>query len=224
MGGDRPSPHRGDAGTARRLSLLPRSGAGMRNTALVSRVRHRRRRNGRAAHQPGRQRGRDCGTRARHRSRRRTWSYIPSYAPFDLIEAYVRAGRVAAATQAANRVAPHVHQAWARAALAALFGLVGHEEEFDARFAESIALLEELRTPYEEARSRLSYGERLRRTGRRIEARQQLRAALTIFERLGAEPSAGRARSELRTSGETLRARHDASGIDQLTPRNSRWR
>jgi DNA-binding CsgD family transcriptional regulator len=51
----------------------------------------------------------------------------------------------------------------------------------------------------------------------RILAREQLRAALEAFERLGAVPWAERARTELTATGETLR-RRDPSTLDELTP------
>ena len=50
-----------------------------------------------------------------------------------------------------------------------------------------------------------------------MQAREQLRAALDTFERLGASPWAGHARVELTASGETAR-RRDVTTIDELTP------
>jgi len=38
--------------------------------------------------------------------------------------------------------------------------------------------------PFAKARTALCYGERLRRDGRRVQARVQLRAAIQVFERL----------------------------------------
>ncbi len=70
---------------------------------------------------------------------------------------------------------------------------------------------------FEEARTRLVYGEHLRRMKRRSDARTQLRAAIDIFERLGAAPWEERARTEFRATGETARKR-DPSTLDQLTP------
>jgi DNA-binding CsgD family transcriptional regulator len=67
------------------------------------------------------------------------------------------------------------------------------------------------------ARTRLCYGERLRRAGQRVEARRQLRAALEIFERLDAECWAERTQAELRASGERLR-RRTPSDQEELTP------
>ena len=70
---------------------------------------------------------------------------------------------------------------------------------------------------FETARTRLAYGERLRRARSRVLAREQLRAAVETFERLDARPWAERARTELAATGETLR-RRDPSTIDELTP------
>ena len=54
--------------------------------------------------------------------------------------------------------------------------------------------------PFGEARTRLCYGERLRRAGRRVDARRQLRAALETFERLEAAAWITRTRRELRAT------------------------
>ena len=61
--------------------------------------------------------------------------------------------------------------------------------------------------PYDRARTQLAYGEFLRRTQRRVDARTHLRAALETFEDLRADPLAERAGQELRASGETARKR-----------------
>ena len=71
--------------------------------------------------------------------------------------------------------------------------------------------------PYDRARTHLAYGEFLRRTQRRVDARTHLRAALETFEDLRAEPLAARASQELRASGETARKRDPSTQLD-LTP------
>ncbi|HEY8583475.1 MAG TPA: LuxR C-terminal-related transcriptional regulator, partial [Capillimicrobium sp.] len=71
--------------------------------------------------------------------------------------------------------------------------------------------------PFERARTELAFGERLRRSGQRVEAREWIGAALQGFERLGARPWAERAQAELRATGRTSR-RRDASTADDLTP------
>jgi DNA-binding CsgD family transcriptional regulator len=92
-------------------------------------------------------------------------------------------------------------------------------EESDAarHYARAIELSGAL-APFDRARTELVYGEWLRRERRRVDARPHLRTALDLFERLGVPPWAGRARSELRASGETARKR-DPAMRDQLTPR-----
>jgi DNA-binding CsgD family transcriptional regulator len=75
--------------------------------------------------------------------------------------------------------------------------------------------------PFDRARTELLYGEWLRRGRRRIDARVRLRSALETFEQLGVTPWAGRARAELRASGETAR-RRDPATRDQLTPQELR--
>jgi DNA-binding CsgD family transcriptional regulator len=71
--------------------------------------------------------------------------------------------------------------------------------------------------PYDLARTQLAYGEFLRRTNRRVDARTHLRAALETFTDLGAAPLADRATQELRASGETARRRNPSTLLD-LTP------
>jgi len=65
-------------------------------------------------------------------------------------------------------------------------------------------------------RTHLLYGEWLRREGRRVEAREELRAAHEIFADVGMEAFAGRAQRELAATGEHVRHR-EPSTRDQLT-------
>ena len=67
------------------------------------------------------------------------------------------------------------------------------------------------------ARTHLAFGERLRRAHRRVQARTHLRAALAVFDDLGAARWAERARTQLRASGETAR-RRDSADTSALTP------
>ena len=67
------------------------------------------------------------------------------------------------------------------------------------------------------ARSRLTYGEWLRRENRRVDARQQLRLAHDMFANMGAAGFAERARRELLATGERVRKRRDDTR-DELTP------
>jgi DNA-binding CsgD family transcriptional regulator len=103
-----------------------------------------------------------------------------------------------------------------RSLLARCEALAGTRPAEEA-FREAVELGDAL-PAFEHARTRLLYGEWLRRERRRTEARPHLRRALEQFETLGAMPWAARAEAELRASGETARKR-DPSTLDQLTPR-----
>jgi DNA-binding CsgD family transcriptional regulator len=145
-------------------------------------------------------------------------NYVPWTVGADLVEAHARAGNPALAEATLGALAPHARQAWARAALDRARGMVAAEDAFDAPMERSVAAFAGLGVRLEEARSRLCHGERLRRVGRRVEARAQLRAALALFKRMRCTPWIERTESELRASGETLRARGPGSPIDELTP------
>jgi DNA-binding CsgD family transcriptional regulator len=63
----------------------------------------------------------------------------------------------------------------------------------------------------------LLYGEWLRRQRRRRDARDQLRTAFSLFDAMGMEAFAGRARGELRATGERARPRSPGTS-EVLTP------
>ncbi|HVU76608.1 MAG TPA: LuxR C-terminal-related transcriptional regulator [Gaiellaceae bacterium] len=84
-------------------------------------------------------------------------------------------------------------------------GALVHDDE--SLYQESIARLARSRAALDLARARLVYGEWLRRESRRVDAREQLRAAHDTFAQMGAEGFAERARRELAATGETVRRR-----------------
>ena len=130
----------------------------------------------------------------------------------DLVEAWVRSGRIDEAIAAYERALP-----FERAGVAARCrGLLANDDAFDAPFVDALASHPE-HDAFGRARTQLCYGERLRRAGRRVDARDQLRAAHDGFERLGAQPWAERAAAELRATGERLGRREARTGED-LTP------
>jgi len=138
----------------------------------------------------------------------------------ELAEAYLRLGREEAAQQTAAQftaAAEAKGQPWPLARALRTQGLLAPDSEFPTVFDQAIRQHAQTLDAFETARTRLAYGERLRRARNRVLAREQLRAALDIFERLGAGPWASRARAELAATGETLR-RRDPSTIDELTP------
>jgi DNA-binding CsgD family transcriptional regulator len=138
----------------------------------------------------------------------------------DLIEAYVRLGRKDEAERTLadfEHIAHKTNRLWALAAAARCRGLLATDDAFDAEFQRAFELHDKTPTPFERARTELCYGERLRRAGRRSDAREPLRSAVEAFERLGAAPWSDRARVELAATGATARPR-DPYAPDRLTP------
>jgi DNA-binding NarL/FixJ family response regulator len=74
-------------------------------------------------------------------------------------------------------------------------------------YREAIDRLSRTRLRPELGRAHLLYGEWLRREGRRLDAREQLRIAHDMFATIGMEAFAERARRELGATGETARRR-----------------
>ena len=138
----------------------------------------------------------------------------------ELTDAYTRLGLGDEARRAADEylgAATAKGQPWPIARALRCQGLVAADSDCAAYFERAIRLHEQTPDVFEAARTRLAYGERLRRARNRVLARQQLRAAADIFERLDARPWADRARGELAATGETRRQR-GPSTIDELTP------
>jgi DNA-binding CsgD family transcriptional regulator len=87
----------------------------------------------------------------------------------------------------------------------------------ESHYREAIERLCTTRVHAEHARAILVYGEWLRREGRRVDSREQLRTAHAMFADMGMEAFAERARRELRATGETVR-RRSLAARDDLTP------
>jgi hypothetical protein len=139
----------------------------------------------------------------------------------ELVEALLRTGSTDEAATVAARygdLAAAKGLPWAQARAARLRGLLCAPHEMDGCFAEALALHAQTPDMYEEARTRLLYGERLRRARRRADARNPLRLALDRFQQLGAWPWVDLAAAELEVTGETV-VRRDRDQRDALTPR-----
>jgi ATP/maltotriose-dependent transcriptional regulator MalT len=137
----------------------------------------------------------------------------------DLLEAYIRSGRSPTDQAALIDELTQERQFPLQAAVAwRLRGLVADETEFARCFDTALDLHARVDCPFETGRTLLAFGERLRRAGQRIQARQQLHLALDIFDRLQAGPWADRTRNELTATGEAARRRTGASALDELTP------
>lgn len=135
----------------------------------------------------------------------------------ELVEVYLRLGRVEEAAVAARAFAVRAEekgQPWAQARAARALGLVDEDEQ---RFVEALEWHARTLDVFETARTRLVYGGWLRRARRRVDAREQLRAAVAAFDQLGAPGWADQAAAELKATGETAR-RREPSTADDLTP------
>ncbi|MEU9335481.1 AAA family ATPase [Streptomyces sp. NPDC048290] len=138
----------------------------------------------------------------------------------DQIEAAVRLGTpeaveghvIALETWALSGGAP-----WTRAVAARCRALLSDRAD---DYARALRLHAEGGRPFEQARTELLYGEWLRRSRRRGEARDPLRSALAVFEALHAEPWVRRTRAELELTGETVSAAQATAQklADRLTP------
>jgi len=135
----------------------------------------------------------------------------------ELIEAAVHCGSTDEAMSALRRLGERTQASateWALGVEARCRGLVRDDE---GAHRESIARLGRSRATLELARSRLVYGEWLRRANRRTDAREALHAAFESFSQMGADAFAERARRELRATGESVR-RVTPERRDALTP------
>ena len=138
----------------------------------------------------------------------------------DLVEICVHLGRDAEARAYLDGWAERsllASPVWGAAVAARCRGILASDDAFEEHFADALALHGKAEDAFAEARTRLCFGERLRRAGRRVDAREQLRPALATFDRLECVAWIERARRELRATGEKLGRRAAVSG-DALTP------
>src|SRR5215218_6298839 len=159
---------------------------------------------------------------ARRGSEDGDWGYDSASLP-ELVEAATRAGLPDVAAAALPRLEERMRAAgtdWALGVLARSQALLSDGEEADGLYREAIERLGRTRVRAELARAHLLYGEWLRREGRRVDAREQLRTAHEQFGRMGAEAFAERARRELTATGETVR-RLTVETRDVLTPQET---
>jgi DNA-binding CsgD family transcriptional regulator len=141
----------------------------------------------------------------------------------DLIEAAMRTGDPQIAATALERLSERTQASgtdWALGMEARSRALFTDGPSAEPLYREATERLARGRLAPHLARAQLVYGEWLRRQNRRIDAREQLRAAHDTFSRIGAEAFAERARRELRATGETARGRTDDT-LGVLTPQEA---
>ncbi len=128
----------------------------------------------------------------------------------ELAEAAARTGDVAAVRAVLDWLSERTQATpttWAMGIEARVRALASDGEAADSCYRESVEQLGRARVRAELARSHLLYGEWLRRQGRRMDAREQLRTACRMLEEMGMQGFAERARRELVATGETARKR-----------------
>jgi DNA-binding CsgD family transcriptional regulator len=128
----------------------------------------------------------------------------------ELVEAAARNGNPELAGEALLRLAESTQPAGTDFALgieARSRALLTTGDDADLLYREAIDRLARTRLRPELARAQLLYGEWLRREGRRVDAREQLRTAHHMFATIGMEAFAERARRELLATGERVRKR-----------------
>lgn len=157
---------------------------------------------------------------ALHHLEQMTQPTLTRLAAYDRLDAATRIGHLDSATRWPSELeefvdatdTPRAHRvvAYGRALLAAHENSPAAAEAF---FTQAIGADGAEDRTFEQARTHLAYGGFLRRSRRRVDAREQLRASLHTFIDLGAAPWIQRAEQELRASGETARKRDAASSV-----------
>jgi DNA-binding CsgD family transcriptional regulator len=142
----------------------------------------------------------------------------------DLVEVAVRADRPDRATAPFARYTTWAEATGSPAALAVAArcrALLAAADPAEDEYLDALRLHAQADEPLEHARTRLLFGQHLRRQRRRADARPHLRLALETFSRLGATVWADRAAEELRATGEASR-RRPAGALADLTPQELR--
>jgi DNA-binding CsgD family transcriptional regulator len=146
--------------------------------------------------------------------------FISAWALVELIEAAARTGNARAASEAFSRLTRTTNVGgsdWAAGIEARSRALLGVHDAAEQLYLDAIERLGLTRLRPELARAHLLYGEWLRREGRGVDARQQLRVASDMFTAMGADGFTARARLELLSVGARVpKARPDVRL--ELTP------
>jgi DNA-binding CsgD family transcriptional regulator len=146
--------------------------------------------------------------------------FVSAWALSELIEAAARSEDTPRARGALDRLAEATSAAetdWGLGIAARSRALLSEGETAERLYQEAIERLGRTRLRPELARAHLLHGEWLRREGRRVDAREQLRIAHEMLAGMGMDAFAERARRELQATGEKLRKR-TVETRDELTP------
>jgi DNA-binding CsgD family transcriptional regulator len=142
----------------------------------------------------------------------------------ELIESAVRSGRPELAADGFDRLNEMTQACgtdWGLGVLARSKALLTTAREpAESAYQEAIQRLGRSRMRMDLARAHLVYGEWLRRSGRRQDARVELRTAYKLFATAGADAFADRAGRELAATGEAVGTR-TTRATDTLTPQEA---
>ena len=136
--------------------------------------------------------------------------FVSTWTAIELVEAATRSDERQVAQAALERVDAATSFAGTESALGILArcrALLSDRKGAEELYQEALERLGRTRLRPELARAHLLYGEWLRREGRRVDAREQLRTAHEMLVAIGMEAFAERARRELVATGERLRRR-----------------
>ena len=149
--------------------------------------------------------------------------FISTWAVVELLEAATRSGNREAAEIALRRIVETTAVSTtdsARGISARSRALMSEGAAAENLYEEAVERLGRSRLRPDLARTHLLYGEWLRREGRRLDARVQLRTGLELFNAMGMDAFARRAERELSATGEHARKRIDETRAD-LTPQEA---
>jgi DNA-binding CsgD family transcriptional regulator len=150
--------------------------------------------------------------------------FVATNALPELIEASVRVDDRDLAVDATERLAVSASAGgteWGLGMLARGRALISNRKAADDLYREAISRLGRCRVVPQLSRTRLLYGEWLRRERRMKDARRELGLARDAFLMMGAEAFAERAAGELRAAGGHQRHR-TTDALDELTPQEAR--
>jgi DNA-binding CsgD family transcriptional regulator len=149
--------------------------------------------------------------------------FFSTFATVELIEAASRTSRTERAIEGLEVLTESTRASgtpWALGVEARSRALVTAGDAAEPLYREAIERLGPTRLRLDLARAHLLYGEWLRRSRRRLDARTELRVAYELFVDFGTEAFAERARVELQATGERARKR-TVDTVDQLTPQEA---
>ena len=132
------------------------------------------------------------------------------WALIELVEAGARSDARVVAAAALRQLDQRTRASgtdWALGVRARSMALLSDGTAAEALYREAIERLGRSSVAVHLGRAQLVYGEWLRRENRRVDAREQLRAAHDTFSRIGADGFAERTRRELSATGETAHKR-----------------